>query len=317
MRKRLAWRVAGSLLLTTILVMVGYYWFVVGPREQAFAELQRRVQSWGGQVYLDQPFSPRLARLRSWIGNELTLRIGGNEGVAVGVNGIEATKEQLADLLTASPIRRVSLGGSRNLDDDWIAGINPTSSMFHLSIGGTGVTDRSVPKILEMRGLNALDLADTAISDSSVELLRNLPELRLLCVGGPNIKAVRLVDAGVFDGSGRQAVETGTKLHARGTVKISGLSRQLRVVRVIVRTPGDQPAWKSLPYGRNAGVELVGELVPQSTDSWSFQVDLPSIPSGKFSVEIWVEESISRRKAIFYRLEPFELALAPLAEVPK
>jgi hypothetical protein len=316
MRKRLAWRVAGLLLVLTVLGMIGYHLFVVRPREEAFAQLQRRVRTWGGDVFLEQPFNRNLARLRPWIGNDLTLRLGGNVGTALRARVIDATKEQLRDLLNAPRIHRVNLDGSRNLDDDWVAGIDPTSSMFQLSIGGTGISDRSVPKILEMQGLASLDLTDTAISDTAVDRLRELPQLRELCAGGPNIKAVRLVGVGVFDGSGRPAVQAGSKLRARGRVKVSGLPRSLSVVRVMVRAPGDPPSWRSRPYGWNASVNVEGKLVKDSAESWSFDVVLPALPAGKLSIEVWVQEPNGARKVILYRLEPFTIELAPIAEAP-
>ena len=250
MTRRRVWRIAGLIVLLTVVGVVGRYWFVIRPRARAFEALQRRVETWGGHIFPYQPFNETFSRLPPWISSPLVKWLGGNQGMQVGATVADATKEQLAELLAAPGIHRVNLNGSKNLDDGWITSVNSTRPMFQLCLGGTGVTDRSVPKILEMQGLAALDLTDTAISDSAVSQLRLLPKLRVLSVGGPNIQAVRLIDAGVFDGQGRPTSISSPKLQVRGLFRVSGLAGPPPgAVLIRVRTPGDWPPWRANPYG--------------------------------------------------------------------
>ena len=79
----------------------------------------------------------------------------GSNGISFEIEGqkirIEAPRH--CESLSCIKISAPGFKGlkSRNLDDDWIAGISSPAAIFQLGIGGTGVTDRSLPKILEMR----------------------------------------------------------------------------------------------------------------------------------------------------------------------
>jgi hypothetical protein len=316
MSKHRAWRMAASAFILALLGWIGYQWVVVGQRARALSALQSRVQRWGGQVFPDQPYQPTLAKLRPWLGNKVYQSLVGNQGMIVGSNRIDASKEELADLLKAPPIHRANLEGSKNLDDEWILSIDPTSSMFQLGVAGTSVTDRSVPKLLEMQSLASLDLTDTAISDSAVKQLRVLPNLRAMYVGGPNLKAIRLIKVGVFDDSGQLAVNTGQRLHIRGRIQVDDASVRLNKVRIMVRSSGDQPSWRGRPYGWNTSINKEGKLVDESIGQWSFDELLPGIPVGQSSVEVWVEERISGAGTLFYRMEPAPLELSAKAAEP-
>jgi hypothetical protein len=304
-------RIAGAIFFGLVLFMIGLGWFVIRGRDREFERLQARIQQSGGRIYRSSKADPWLVTLRRWTWSEAVDGIVGYEGNSIIVEKPDATKDQLDDLLTARPIRQVNAEGVKNLDDSWLAGIRDPLAMRCLKLGGTGVTDRSVETILEMKGLEELYLEKTAISDDAVHRLRLLPRLKTLLVEGPNIMAVRLLDLKFVDAEGRTAAISGGTLRAIGRVVIEGLTGTPSGVGVTVTLdPQDSPEFVWLSESRRSQCEL-GDLVEESSGVWSFQIDVPEIPAGKSSVDVMViTRSANRTMTVFYGMKAASLRLA-------
>src|SRR5947208_448411 len=128
-----------------------------------------------------------------------------------------------------------------------------------------------------MVNLSDLGLVGTALSDAAVDRLLKLPKLNTLSVGGPNIRAIRLLDALVVDDEGRPASVAGRPSFVRGRIAISALPGSPGAVRVMVRDGDDPPPWYCVPYGWNAGRSGDGTLREEAPGSWSFDVRVDRI----------------------------------------
>jgi hypothetical protein len=313
MIRRSRWRITGLGLLMISLGLVAHYFYVARSRERALDELRERVKVWGGDLFPLDHRGGLVDPIRKQIGRDLFQRYFGGPGMRVRSNNRDASKEQLAELLGAVPFRQVFLGGQRNLDDDWIAGIDFPGSIIELNIGGTGVTDRSVSKILEMRELYSLDLAETSVSDEAIARLRVLPKIRMIYSGGPKIRAIRLIEGGVFDSQGSPALHPRASLYVRGKVRVDRSHIPGTLVHVMVRTARDLPSGRnrSAYYYWGAQHMREGPLIRTSDGAWGFDVEMNGLPVGRSSVEVWVQEPGERGSRISYRLPPFPLELSP------
>jgi hypothetical protein len=305
-------RAAVLIVLGAVVVLPGSAWLVFHSRGGQEEDFQLRLSRWGGrsQPILDgtHPLYP----YRSYLGAENYLVIAGSKGRRVEAGGSKATREQLAELLTVQPIRTVLAGGARNLDDDWVAGIEAPGELEVLVIDDTSVTDRSVDKILQMKKLEILGLVNTAVSDSAVDRLRRLPSLKHLYVGGPNIRAVRLVESRVVDDSGAPAIRAGVTHHVEGRLRVDGLSSKLRYVLARYRSEGSAPVWSLSPHHPQIRVGGLGKLAELSPDLWSFRVNFPGLPPGRSIIDLSiVPDNGGGPMQVFYRVAEIEVELMP------
>ena len=194
MTRRTARRSALTVLLLAIVAAwVGLAWQARRRRDH-LTELRHEAGRWGCDVYVhamqDSPYEP----LRHWLGRDQVNSIVGPEGYSLYADGKPATREQLAQLHEFRPLRSGWFIDEANVDDAWIEGIRDPWAVRDLNLWRTGVTDRCLPKLLTMRDLRHMTVTDTAISDDAVYSLLKLPRLGHLTIGGPNSRAIRLVD---------------------------------------------------------------------------------------------------------------------------
>lgn len=292
MGRRLRW---GIVILILVLmvglgVLAGPNWIAVWNRDREFDEIAARVRRWGVHLHREVIVPRPLQPLRGTVNDRIVDLFGEHRGNQVGTWGTQATKSQLAEVLKGQPFTLVTLGGAVNLDDDWVAGIQATSSVAMLHLDGTSITDDCVGKLLEMNGLVELGLVDTAISDAAIDRLRKLPDLIALSVGGPNFRSVRLIEGQLVDQAGRPAIESGARLyHVQGRIKAEGFASELGNVRVMIRTPSTPPPWKIIPYGWNPSYGEVGMLDQQSPGTSTFRVPISGLPAAPLIIEIWVD----------------------------
>jgi hypothetical protein len=304
------WRgvIGGTVAL--VFVFSAWFWHTLGWGRFDDKAFQLRLSQWGGRSQ-PLPRDSSLAPFRRTLGDSLYLELTGSMGRVVGAHRPGASREQLADLLTVQPICSAYLSGREGVDDEWLAGIRDRAAMLGLFLDGTGVTDRSCDPILEMKKLRELSLCDTAISDEAVVRLLKLPALQRLIVGGPNVRAIQIVDYDLVETPGLSGID----LSIRGHVAVSGLPGTPGKIHVMVRTQGDPPPWESVPYGWNVGHSQTSVLVEDSPGNWSFDVPVANVPTGQSQVEVWVESaSLSPVRIVQYRLTPFGIDLAPSAD---
>jgi hypothetical protein len=313
MSRRWVIRIGVLVVFALLAGSLAFHEFVILARERDLLALQDRLGRRGGSLFLLDHREGILNWIGRTIGRDRSLKYLGSPGARVTWNGSTAAKDELALLLAGPPLRQVFLGGSRNLDDDWIGGIHHPRSLIQLNIGGTGVTDRSIPKILEMTNLDSLDLTATAVSDEGIERLKTLPKLRGAYVGGPNVRAFQLVEAGLFDGSDRPASHAGSLFKVRGRVRSVQPFVPGSFVDVMVRTAKDAPIGhhRSAPFAWGTHIMAQCPLSLDPDGTCRFGVDLAEIPAGSSSVEIWVREPIGGEGEILYRLTPFAIELTP------
>jgi hypothetical protein len=305
-------RAAVLIALGAVMVLPGLAWLILRSRGGQEEDFQLRLSRWGGRSQpILEPNHP-LEPLRPFLGTGIYLSVAGSRGRLIEAGGSKATKEQLAELLTVQPIRTVLAGGARNLDDDWVAGIEAPGELEVLVIDDTSVTDRSVDKILEMKSLEILGLVNTAVGDSAVDRLLRLPRLKHLYVGGPNIRAVRLVESRVVDDSGAPAVRAGVPHRVEGRIRVDGLTGKLRYVLARYRSGGAAPVWSLSSHHPQSRVGDLGKLEELSPDLWSFRVALPGLPPGRSIIELSiVPDNGGGPMQVFYRLAEIDLELAP------
>jgi hypothetical protein len=242
----------------------------------------------------------------------LYLSLAGSKGRLVEAGGSKASKEQLAELLTVQPIRTVRAGGAKQLDDDWVAGIEVPGALEELVLDETSVTDRSVDKFLEMKNLRFLGLVNTPVGDSAVDRLRLLPSLEHLYVGGPNLRAVRLLESRVVDESGVPAVRAGVPFRIEGRIGVEGLSSRLRYVLARHHLEGTVQVWALSSQHTQSRAGELGELEERSPGLWSFRVGIPPLPPGRWIVDLSVvPENGERSMQVFYRIAEIEIELTP------
>ena len=309
------WKAVGPILLALGFAITAWGWMGFRSRRAEERAYQLRLSRWGGRSQELPRYSPSLQRVRKLLGDEIYFGLTGSDGRFVGNHRAsplgDATKAQLAELLERQPIQQAWVAGSKDLDDDWIAGLGDRGVVVMLALDATGVTDRSAAAIAGMTNLAGLGLVDTAISDAAVDRIRRLPNLHHFYVGGPNVRAIRLVDHRLLDDQGRPATRTQGRLRLEGRVEIAGLAGEPGNVRVMVRSEGDRPPWESFPYGWGARVGDVGMLDPVSPGVYSFRVDILGIPPGRSTVDVWIDhQAAPGPKIVHYRLEPFEVDLA-------
>ena len=303
-----------GLLVLAFVATVGGSWRVVQTWRNSLEEkaFQERLATWGGGSRPLHNDSGSFSRVRGVLGDDLYGMIAGSRGRAVGVIQPDASKEQLADLLTRQPISSVLAGGAKQLDDDWVLGLKNPANMEMLILDDTGVTDRSVETIARMTNLGSLGIVNTAVSDEAVERLRCLPNLHELHVGGPNIRAIRLIELQILDAKGQPTSRQGPLIRARGRIASNGLPGHPENARVMIHPDGDPPPWKTVPYGWNAHRVAMGMLTEEKPGIWTFDIPVPNVPSGSSSVEVWIDHvPVACPKLVRYRLEPFILNLSP------
>ena len=314
MRRLRAVRLVGLIVLTILLSSSGAYWWSRWVRNREFEAFQIRVGRWGGGVSRSLNIQSPLMVFRG-NGPSFIDPLLGTDGYHVWSRKPDLTGEQIRELLSLSSIRSLSIAPTPGFDDDCLIGLRDPAAILGLMLNDVNVTDRSLETIARMEGLSNLSLVGTSVSDGAVDRLLKLPKLNSFSVGGPNIRAIRLIDSGIFDESGRPAIHAGGPLRVRGRVAIQGRYGKPGNVRVFVRADGDQPPWLSHPYGWNANRGSVGMLVEESLGNWTFDVPVGGIPQGKSSVEVWVDKNpFVQPNFIRYRLEPFSIDLAPAVE---
>ena len=313
--RKIKW--VGLAFLAGAVGLAGWGWWGLRSRRLDDVAYQARLARWGGRSQDLPKYSGSLQWMRRNLGDELYFGLTGSDGRIVGNNRSGAirsdtSKAELAELLEVQPIREALLAGAGQVDDDWVMGLRHPEAMLLLSVDGTSVADRSAPMIARMSALIDLGMVGTAVSDAAVDRIRRLPKLDHFYVGGPNIRAIRLVDPRVVDLQGAPAVRSGEVLRVEGKVEIRGLEGEPGNVRVMVRPEGFQPPWVSFPCGWDARIAGVGMLEPRSPGVYSFAVDVASIPPGSSEVQVWVDHRHAPGpKVVFYRLQPFQVMLAP------
>ncbi len=312
------WRRAGLLLLALGMLAAAWGWLGLHSRWAHEDDFQRRIARWGGRSRelpgVVHPLFRYRNQIRRYAGDRVFLMLTGSSDRVVGNSGPpdtttdwrpNATPAQLAELLEAQPIKAAWLAGSKNLGDDWLAGIKEPGTMSALALDGSEVTDRSTEVIVKMHNLASLSLVDTAISDAAVFRLCRLPKLNGFSVGGPNIRSIRLVDHRLLDDSGAPAAHAEGKLRLEGLVEIAGLPGATHNVRVIIRREGNSALPESFPEQELSSIEL------ESPWSWRFRVDLAGIPPGRSSVEVWIDHQPGLcTPVVQYRMQPFAIELA-------
>ena len=299
--------------LMTILVGVGGAWWDRWRRDRDFEAFQSRVASWGGSAKrfpnMDSPFW----NYRGFLGLDGVIEpLLGSDGYELSTLKGDVTREQLNDLLSVSRIRSLWIAEASRLDDEMVLGLRDPGAMRRLLLNHVNVTDRSLEAIARMPDLQVLVLVDTSVSDAAFDRLLKLPKLNNLHIGGPNIRAIRLVDHEVVDESGRPADRSGVTLGVRGWFAIEGRLGTPRDVWVLVRSEGDPPPWEAPVYGMNTGRWARGRCIEVQPGLWTFDAWVAGVPAGTSSVEVWV--SISKNHLPAYlssRLEPFSISLSP------
>ena len=319
-------RVRAFLVISAVLIIGSGVAFLLAVKARRDREMRyrARISRWGGQsqdVFRASPLGP----LRPMIGDAAYSLIVGHQGRLVGNDAAAdandaATPNQLAELLEIQPICSANLAGAKALDDAWLAGIQDPTRVIFLQLEGTAITDRSVDRLMAMTGLISLGLSDTALSDESVAKLRQLPKLRRLSVGGPNLKSARLVGPSLVDVGGLPSPGPNLPTTLRGRVEVADGFGVPRAIRVFVRTPGDGPPSRTVPYGWNTAIRAEGRPVEDGRGAWSFSIPLSGLPAGRAIVETWVEwEEGAVLDQFASKLDPFviELAAPPPGPGPK
>lgn len=284
-----------------------YRFHLAVKRAREFEAIQARAKRWGGHMAREIAIPATLRPYRATVGDPLLSLLGEDFGNQVGCWGTQASESELMAVLDAEPFHTVYLGGAVNLGDAWVGAIRKPDAVGGLHLDGTRVTDACVDRLMAMTNLGDLGLVDTVISDAGVDRLRRLPKLRHVFVGGPNIRDVRLVDGEVVDSTGRRATTAGPGLSVRGLIQTNGKIIPEGNVRVMVRPAGSPPPWKSVPYGWNAPLGNVGNLVRTSPNVGTIDLPIGLLPPGRSTVEVWFDDG-----PIFYRAGCFEIDLAPL-----
>ena len=258
-------------------------------RRREFARVAARVGSWGGHLQHAVILPGPLQGFRRSVNRDLLNVFGEDLGVLFNYSG-SATPGQLAEALEGQPFRQVWASGSRNLRDDWIAGLRDTSRLYSLRLDESPVGDRSVGKLLEMPVLDDLSLVATGLSDAGLERLWDHPRMRTVYLGGPNLRSVRLVEGRVEDAAGHAASEAGPSLVVRGRFEAQARFGGPSTVRVMVRPDGSPSPLRTFPYGWEAHMGGVGQASPTSTGAWSFEAPMDrTLAPGRARVVVWVD----------------------------
>ena len=81
-----------------------------------------------------------------------------------------------------------------SVDDSYVERLSGLSKLSDLYLSGCGVTHRAIKSLLEHDSLQTVDLQDTTVNDTALELLTQLDQLKLLVLTGTNVstEAVQL-----------------------------------------------------------------------------------------------------------------------------
>ena len=302
-RRQVYW----SLALVAALALPCVTWTILHSRGRDEAAFQLKLSRWGGRsqpiLDIDSPFAP----LRKILGAKTMLALAGSKGRIVSAWESDATKGQLAELLEFQPLMTILAGGAKRLGDDWVAGIEPPGSVRMMMLDATAVTDRSVDAILRLKNLEILGLAETEVSDSAVDRLQLLPSLKRLYVGGPKIKAVRLIEVRVVENPPPSGMG---RFHLEGRIEVDGKAGRPGLIFARCRFEGEDPGWMMAPYGAQARGGDRGDLAETSPGVWTFRVDLPRTGHGRSDVELTIgRESGARPALILYEMPPVSVEI--------
>lgn len=284
-------RIALCLSLAVVVSGLGLAWSA--HRRQAYLkELEVQVRGWGGEVYRCPNSNPAWDSVRRILGRQFVDSVVGFDGYSVeGPMNRQADPGQLAQLLEFQPIRYFDAMSGSNLGDDWIGRISDTRSVRSLSLRATSVTDRSVPKFLEMKNLTDLYLEYSKVSDAGVDRLLDLPKLQRLDIGGPNIHSIRLVDVWPTDVEGRPENLTGLAGGIKGRIAVAPhLGRPFKI---------EMSAYQPDSPGSFAGYDRSLEEVAPGVFAFDFVSKF--LHRGRTEVRLVVRVARPGRKAVVSR----------------
>jgi hypothetical protein len=114
----------------------------------------------------------------------------------LSMQGAALTEAAVEAVCEMPQLQSLDLEGAA-FDDQMAAALSRSVTLESLDIGATQVTRRGLIKILEIKQLQALDLWATDLSEDDLELLRALPNLQRVSLGGyaktPSLDAARIV----------------------------------------------------------------------------------------------------------------------------
>jgi hypothetical protein len=316
-RRKGLW-IAGFFLVAFVAILIVLGCLVVLKQNRDFESLEARIHESGGRIVQEPIGDETLYKFRRWFGSDIVNATVGFDGYSISVADPNATKEQLAGLLVATPLRSIHAKGARNLDDSWFKKIQGPETIRKLNLSDTPVTDQCLDSILKMKNLEEVDLSRTAISDKAVERLRALPRLRSVMIAGPNVKAIQLLELTFVNAQGKPTTNAEETTQAVGRLRIEGLTGSPRYAAVSVTEQTGESEDASLARGARIADSDLGPLQEDSPGVWSFRIDVSNVPSGKSFVSFFVfyktpylpaVEREDRGMSVIYHLpsEPIDL----------
>ena len=101
----------------------------------------------------------------------------------IGIQSSELTHRALEALLSLPQIGSLDLEGT-SFDDSMAPRMSRSTTLTSVDLGGTTITRRGFEHIVSMPQLRSLDLWDTRLTETDLELLKALPVLEYISLGG-------------------------------------------------------------------------------------------------------------------------------------